>query len=95
VKNGRDSLEWRATLTEGGELRLSAANRGSRFAHPSGMEVRDGTRLVAEFKGPQYVLAGAARIWNIAGDSALQHGAHLTLILTSGPLRQQIPLSID
>jgi fimbrial chaperone protein len=95
LKNGRDTLEWRATLSEGGDFRLAAANRGSRFAHFGGMEVRDGTRLVAEFKGPQYVLTGAARTWNIAGDSALKHGAQLTLILGSGPLRQQIPLSLE
>ncbi len=95
VKNGRDSLEWRATLTEAGDLRLSAANRGSRFAHFSDMEVRDGTRLVAQMHGPQYVLTGAAHTWNIGGDSTLKHGAQLTLILASGSLRQQIPLALD
>jgi fimbrial chaperone protein len=95
LKNGRETLEWRAAVSDGGELRLSATNRGSRFAHFGGMELRDGTRLITQFLGPQYVLAGVARTWNLGANPEVKRGAHLTLVLGTGARQQQIPLSLD
>lgn len=95
VKNGREALEWHASLTDGGNLRLSVTNRGSRFAHFGGMEVRDGARVVGQVKGPQYMLAGAARTWEVGGAGELQRGARVTLILKSGLVRKEIPLSLE
>jgi fimbrial chaperone protein len=95
LKNGREAVEWRATVSEGGELQLSATNRGSRFAHFGGLELRDGSRVLTHFQGPQYVLAGAARIWNLGADPELKRGAQLTLLLGTGTRQQQVPLSLD
>jgi fimbrial chaperone protein len=95
MKNGREAVEWRATLGAKGALQLSAANHGSRFAHFGGIEIRDDARLVAHVNGPQYVLAGAARTWSLNAAADLGRGAHCTLILGSGSNRRQIPLSVD
>ncbi len=95
VKNGRETVEWRANVSEGGDLQLSATNRGSRFAHFGGLELRDGSRVITQFKGPQYVLAGVARTWNLGVDPEVKHGDQLTLILGTGSRQQQIPLSLD
>jgi fimbrial chaperone protein len=95
TKNGRENVEWRATLSEAGELQLSATNRGSRFAHYGGLELRDGSRALTHFQGPQYVLAGVARTWNLGPDPELKRGAQLTLVLGTGTRRQQVPLSLD
>jgi fimbrial chaperone protein len=95
TKNGRESVDWRATVSDAGEVQLLATNRGSRFAHFAGLELRDGTRVLLQLRGPQYVLAGAARTWNLGADPELKRGAQLTLILGTGARQQQISVSLD
>lgn len=90
----RDQLVWRAER-RGGNLHLTAENRGNHYTRFAQLRVLDANgRVLAETRSLTYVLAGATRYWTLPAKD-LPRGQRLRLVIGSGSGQQELPLTLD
>lgn len=84
--NPTRQIEWQVeTVEPGSTIRVVAHSRGNRFARFARVAVLgpDGA-LLAEERGPLYVLGGATRSWELETDGKVSEGETITLQVVSG-----------
>lgn len=82
-------MDWQASVSRDGHLRVSAENSGTRFTRLSRLSAyADDDSLLAAQPGPLYILAGATRSWELPIAQAVKPGARLRLLVETG--REQL-----
>lgn len=84
--NPTREIEWQVeTVQSDPAIRVTAHSRGNRFARFARLAVLgpDGA-LLAEERGPMYVLGGTTRSWELETDGSISEGDAVTLQLESG-----------
>lgn len=90
------AVDWHVRLDASGKLLLVANNAGGRHLPLSGIrlvDLRGG--ILAERKGPAYVLAGQATRWPLETHARLARGDALRLEFLSHGNPQAIPLQVE
>ena len=73
-------MRWDLSLAADGQARLAATNAGGRFIRLASLRLVDARgALLAERKGPLYVLAGATAQWPLTTHAKLAPGDEVTL----------------
>lgn len=91
-----DAVEWHARLASTGELLLATHNAGGRHLPLSGIRLVDSRGAVlAERKGPGYVLAGQSMQWPLDTHARLARGDALRLEFLSHGKPHAVPLQVE
>ncbi|HEX7027401.1 MAG TPA: fimbria/pilus periplasmic chaperone [Gammaproteobacteria bacterium] len=82
-----EELDWKVQRAANGKLRLTAHNRGTRFARLTGLGLTAGRHALTQLDGPLYILAGTRRHWLLPEPPAKTR--RLTLSLEAGHEKEQ------
>lgn len=94
--NATDAVEWHARLQPTGSVLLVAHNAGGRHLPLSGIRLVDERgAILAERKGPGYVLAGQSTQWPLETHAHLSHGDTLRLEFLTHGSTQAIALHVE
>lgn len=91
-----DAVQWQARLQADGSMQLVAHNSGGRHLPLSGIRLLDARGAVlAERKGPGYVLAGQSAQWPLDTHAHLARGDSLRLEFASHGSPRTIALQVE
>jgi fimbrial chaperone protein len=94
--SGEPELSWAARLQPSGELAVTADNSGARHLPLHSLRVLDARGgVLAERKGPAYVLAGQSTGWVLDTHARLARGDALRLEFISHGARREVALTLE
>jgi fimbrial chaperone protein len=93
---GSDTVDWTLHTQQSGALTLAATNSGTRHLALANVRVVDAHGAVlAERKGPGYVLAGQSVQWSLDAHARPRHGDAVRLEFLSHGAPQAVPLHVE
>src|SRR5690606_28761392 len=94
--NAEPLVEWAASITAEGTLLLHGRNRGGQYLRGNALRILDQrSGLLAERKGPLYVLGGKENSWALTTHGRLSPGDQVRLQLENGGLALEHALTIQ
>lgn len=94
--DGSPAVSWKATLQDSGTLAVIASNTGARHLPLNSVRILDERGgILAERKGPGYVLAGQSTGWALETRARLARGDALRLEFMSHGARQEVALTLE